>query len=150
MTLEERIHQDYTVHLKARNQQAVAALRLLLTNMKNERIARGSDLSDDDVVRLVQREGKRRKESIDAFGKAGRTAQVAEEEAGLRVLYAYLPAQLSEEELLREIRMVLRELPSAGPGDFGKAMPKVMQRVQGKADGKTVQMLVQRELRAAT
>lgn len=149
MTLEKRIYQDYTVQLKARNQAAIAALRLLLTNVKNEHIAQGRDLTDDDVVRVVQREVKRRKESIDAFQKAGRAAQVAEEEAGLRALQTYLPAQLSNEDLTQIIRAVLQELPSAGPGDFGKVMKSVMQRVQGKADGKTVQELVRQKLQAA-
>jgi uncharacterized protein YqeY len=99
-------------------------------------------LDDEQVLAVVAAQAKQRRQSIDAFKKAGRDDLVQKEEAELDVLQAYLPAQLSREEILAEARNVMDETGARSPADKGKVMPVLMKRLGDRADGRSVNEVV--------
>ena len=145
--LEERIQGDFRNALKQRKEVVVSTLRLLLTALKNELIARRNEpLTDDDALRVLQREAKKRKEAIALYRQGGNEAQAKKEEEELAVSKAYRPAQLSEEEVRTTVRAVCDEAHASGPGDFGVIMGKAMAVLKGKADGTMVNAIVKETL----
>jgi uncharacterized protein len=108
-----------------------------------------SAVTDDSVQALLVKQVKQRRDSIDAFNKAGRQDLVDREAAELSVLEAYLPAAVSPEEILDAARAVIAEVGASGPGDKGKVMSAVMPRLGGRADGRTVNETVTRLLDSA-
>lgn len=131
--------------LKARDQITVETLRALKTRIQNEQIAKGSDLSEADVLLLVQSEAKRRKEAGTAFRDAGRTEAADKEEAELKVLSAFLPEQISEEEIQKVIDAKVSE-NSWTSKDFGAAMGALKAHFGNSADGATVAKLLKQKL----
>jgi uncharacterized protein YqeY len=104
-------------------------------------------LDDDDILALIAKQAKQRQESITEFRKGGREDLVAEEEAELAILQAYLPQQMTQEEIEAEARQVIEEVGASDPRDIGKVMKPLMARLRGRADGKVVNQVV-RELLA--
>ncbi len=149
-TLAAQVQQDYIQAMKARDAGRVAALRLLITEIKNAKIAKRSDLANDDVLAVVKREVKKRKEAAEAFKTGGRTEQAAAEEAELAVLQTYLPQQLSGEELDSLVEQTLKEEPNAGPADFGRIMQRIMSDIGNRADGSAVAAAVRSRLSSRT
>jgi len=125
---------------------------MALTSIANEEVAgkAARDLDDDEVLRLVSREAKRRREAADAFDAAGRPAQAASERAEEQVLAAYLPAQLGDAELTAIVTGVLAETGASGMGAMGQVMKAVTPRVAGRADGGRVAAEVRRQLAASS
>ncbi len=138
VNLQERLRQEYTAALKARNEHTVAALRLLITQLKNAAIAKQHALSDEETLEVVRREVKKHRESVEAYEAAGRAERVAQEQAELSVLLAYLPKQLDAAALDAVIQDALAAEPAATSSDFGRLMKQVMERVRGQADGRMV------------
>ncbi len=134
MNLKQKIEEAIVIALKGHQELVVSTLRMLMAAIKNVEIAKQKELSDEEVIEVVQKEVKNRRESIVAF-KAGNREDLADKEnKELDILNKYLPAQISEEELKKIVSEVAVQL-KAGPGDFGKVMGAVMARVKGKADG---------------
>lgn len=129
-----------------RDEIKVSTLRLLLSEIKNAEIAKGGSLSDEDLVIVVQREVKKRKEAAEGFRKGGREEQAQTEEAELAVLQGYLPAQLSNDQLTKIVEDTINELGANSTADMGKVMGVVMGKVAGKADGGPVSSLVKERL----
>lgn len=144
--LEERIHHDMTVAMKARDTIRVGALRMLTTEIKNAKIAKREDLSDDDVLAVLKREAKKRKEAAEAFHNGNRQEQAASEEAELAIVQEYLPQQMSETEVAAIVESVLAEEPNATKQDFGRIMKLVMIKANNRADGSTVSAAVRSAL----
>ena len=121
---------------------------MVLTSVTNEEVAGNSarDLSDDEVLRLLAREARRRREAADAFEAAGRTDQAAAEQAEDRVLAEYLPAQLSDAELAAIVAEVISETGASGMSAMGQVMKAVTPRVAGRAEGGRVATEVRRAL----
>lgn len=123
-------------------------VRLLIAALDNARIAARHELSDDEAIQALQREAKQRRDSIEQYRAGGREDLVRGEEEELAVILAYLPAELTDEQLATEVRAAITEVGASGPADMGKVMGPLMKRVAGRADGTRVSALV-RELLTA-
>ena len=124
--------------MKAQEKNRLGALRYLFSQIKNREIDLKRPLADDEAVKLLQTEAKRRREAIEAYQKGGRQDLVEKESYQLSVIEEYLPKQLSDEEL----KTIIAEIKSANPsGDFGTLMKATMAKVAGKADGSRVAAL---------
>ncbi|MEK7458588.1 MAG: GatB/YqeY domain-containing protein, partial [Patescibacteria group bacterium] len=121
--------------MKARDIEALNALRYLLSLVRNSEIDLKHDLSDEEFISLLQKEVKRRREAIEQFKTAGRQELVATEETQLTVLMQFLPKQMSKEEIEAEVTKLVAELPSKG---MSIAMREIMPKFKGRADGKIV------------
>jgi len=146
--LKERLRSDLVAAMKSRDAVRTRTLRMALTSVANEEVAgkAARDLTDADVLRLLAREAKRRREAAEAFEAAGRPAQAAAERAEGEVLSAYLPAQLPEEELRAVVARVIAETGAAGPASMGQVMKAVTPLVAGRAEGGRVAAEVRRAL----
>ena len=145
--LLDTIRSQMTAAMRSGDTQRRDTLRLLIAALDNARIAAGRDLSDEDAVVALQREAKQRRESIEEYRKGGRDDLVEAEQQELVIIGAYLPSQLSEDELRAIVREVIAEHGASGPADLGAVMGPLMQRVRGRADGRQANAIV-RELLA--
>ncbi len=144
--MKDKIQSDLKEAMKAKDELVVATLRLLLSEIHNREIEKQGKLTDEDIVGAVQKEVKKRQESIEAYQKGKRDDLVEREKKELAVLNKYLPQQLSPEELETTIQSVIKEAGASGPADFGKVMGPVMDKVKVKADGKVVSEAVKKAL----
>lgn len=146
--LKERLRSDLTTAMKARDQVRVATLRMALSAISAEEAAGDThrELTDDDVLTVLGRETKKRRESAEAFSGAGRDELAERERAESAVLAEYLPAQLTDEELTSIVAAVVSETGAAGPKQMGQVMKGVQPQVQGRADGRRVSAEVKRQL----
>jgi uncharacterized protein len=146
--LKDRLRADLTVAMKARDEVRTRTLRMALTSVTNEEVAGNAahELSDEDVLRLLTREARRRREAAEAFDGAGRTEQAAAERAEEQVLAEYLPAQLGDAELAAIVAEVISETGASGMGAMGQVMKAVTPRVAGRAEGGRVAAEVRRAL----
>lgn len=138
-TLHDRIESDLREAMKARDKARTSALRMVVAALKNRATADGLSpqgrLDDEVVEKVLTTEVKRRKEAAEAYADAGRTEQADAERAEAAIYEAYLPEQLSDEELTAVVDEVIAELGASGPQDLGKVMKTAMGRLQGRADG---------------
>jgi uncharacterized protein len=150
--LKERLRTDLNGAMRARDQVRLRTLRMALTSITNEEVSGDSarELSDDEVVKVLTREAKKRREAAEAFEKAGRAGQAAAERAEGDVLAEYLPAQLTDEELTSMVSAAIGETGAAGMAGMGKVMKAVTPQVAGRADGARVAAEARRQLAAAT
>ncbi|WP_026341723.1 GatB/YqeY domain-containing protein [Actinomadura atramentaria] len=148
--LKERLETDLSTAMKARDGLRTRTLRMALTAVKNEEVAgkQARELSDDDVVRVLTREAKKRREAATAFADAGRAEQAQAERDEGAVLEEYLPAQLSDEELTALVADAIAETGAAGPRGIGPVMKAVNPKVAGRAEGGRVSAEVKRQLGA--
>jgi uncharacterized protein YqeY len=134
MTLKERITEDMKAAMRAKESERLGTIRLLTAAMKQKEVDERVELDDTAVVGIVDKLIKQRKDSVEAFQKAGRTDLADKEAAEITVLQAYLPARLSQDEITAEVKAIVAEVGAKGPGDMGKVMGAVKQRLAGKAD----------------
>jgi uncharacterized protein YqeY len=146
--LKERLRRDLNTAMKARDNVTTATLRMTLTAITQEEVAGAAarELSDDEVVRVITREGRKRREAAEAYDSAGRTDLAERERAEGQVLQRYLPAQLDDSELAELVRAGIAEAGATTPRDMGAVMRIVQPRVAGRADGKRVSDEVRRQL----
>jgi uncharacterized protein YqeY len=146
--LKARLKADLNTAMKARDELTTATLRMALTAVTTEEVAgkAARELSDDEVLRVLTREAKKRREAAEAFSGAGRTELAERERAENEVLDRYLPAQLGEDELSELIAGAIAESGATGPRDMGAVMKIVQPKVAGRADGKRVSDEVRRRL----
>jgi uncharacterized protein len=146
--LKDRLRADLTAAMKARDEVTVRTLRMALTSVTKEEVAGSSarELSDDEVLAVLTREAKRRREAADAFAAAGRDEQAAAEHAEGEVLDAYLPTQLSDAELGALVAAAIEETGAAGPRAMGQVMKALTPKVAGRAEGGRVAAEVRRRL----
>jgi uncharacterized protein len=148
--LSEQLRADLTAAMKRRDEVATSALRMAIAAMKEAAVAgkEAKELTDDEILKVLNREVKRRDEAAEAFRNADRPDRADREQAERTVLAAYLPAALSPEELEALITDVLTEGGFSGMQAMGPAMKAVTAKVAGRADGKTVSDLVRARLSA--
>ncbi|WAX59202.1 GatB/YqeY domain-containing protein [Jatrophihabitans cynanchi] len=146
--LKSRLHADLNTAMKARDELTTATLRMALTAITTEEVAgkTARELSDDEVLKVLAREAKKRREATEAFADAGRTELADRERAEGEVLATYLPAQLDDAELAELVRAAVAESGASGPQQMGQVMKLVQPRVAGRADGKRVSDEVRRQL----
>ena len=133
-TLKERITEDMKAAMRAKEAERLGAIRMLTAAIKQKEVDERAELDDAGVVAIVDKLLKQRKDSIEAFQKAGRQDLADKEQAEAAVLQAYLPARLSADEVAAEVKAIVAEVGASGPGDMGKVMGAAKQRLAGKAD----------------
>ena len=148
--LKERLRTDLTDAMRARDQVRLRTLRMALSSITNEEVSGDSvhELSDDQILTVLTREAKKRREAAEAFEAAGRADQAEAERAEGDVLAAYLPAQLPDEELAALVAAAIAETGAAGLPGLGKVMKAVTPQVAGRADGARVAAEARRQLSA--
>ena len=134
MSLKDQITEDMKTAMRAKDSGRLGTIRLLQAAMKQKEVDERVTLDDAMVIAIVDKLIKQRKDSIDAFTKANRQDLVDIEEAEMKVLQVYLPARLSADEVAAQVKAIVAELGASGPGDMGKVMGAVKQRLAGKAD----------------
>jgi uncharacterized protein len=148
--LKERLRADLNDAMRARDQVRMRTLRMALTSITNEEVsgAAARDLTDDEVLKVLTREAKKRREAAEAFSAAGRADQADAERAEGEVLATYLPAQLGDEDLAALVSAAIAETGAAGPNGMGQVMKAVTPRIAGRAEGARVAAEVRRQLGA--
>jgi len=146
--LKSRLQADLTTAMKARDELTTATLRMLLTAVTTEEVAGSTarELSDDEVLRVVNREAKKRREAAEAFGDAGRAEQAQRERDEETVLARYLPSQLDDAELAGLVGAAITEAGATEARQLGQVMKLLTPRIAGRADGKRVSTEVRRQL----
>ena len=151
MPLKDQISDDLKDAMRANELVRRETLRSVLAAIRNAEIARVNvkdesatrqELGDNDVLDVLQKQAKQRRESIEEYKKAGRQDLVDRESAELEIISAYLPAQMGRDEIVAEVRKAMEETGAAGPGDKSKLMPVVMGRLKGRADGRAINEVV--------
>jgi len=146
VSLKERLSEETKDALRGGEKVRLAALRLLSAAVKNKEVELGHGLDDGEFVQVAQKEAKQRRESIEAYDKAGREDLVAREREELEVLSAYVPEAMPDAELDAIVDETVTAVGATGPGDMGKVMGAVMAKVKGRADGREVQAKVRARL----
>ena len=146
--LKEKLRTDLSAAMKARDEVRTRTLRMSLTAVTNEEVAgkQARELSDDEIVKVLTREAKKRREAAEAFTQAGRDEQAETERAEGAVLEEYLPAQLSDAELAGLVAAAIAETGAEGPRAMGQVMKVLNPKVAGRAEGGRVAAEVRRRL----
>jgi uncharacterized protein YqeY len=146
MSLKERITEDMKAAMRAKQAQRLSAIRLLLAAMKQKEVDERVELTDADVLGIVEKLIKQRRDSISQYGAAGRQDLVAAESFELELLQGYLPQQLSDAEIATAVAGAIGETGAAGARDMGKVMGLLKGRLAGRADMGKVSALVKTKL----
>ena len=149
--LKERLRADLNTAMRARDPVRLRTLRMVLTSITNEEVSgeTARELSDDEVIKVLTREARKRREAAEAFESAGRAEQAAAERAEGDVLAGYLPAQLTDDELTAIVSAAIAETGATGMPGMGTVMKAVTPRVAGRADGARIAAEVRRQLTSA-
>lgn len=142
MSLKEQLAADLKDAIRQGDESRKTAIRMATAAIKNAEIAAGKQFDDAEVLGVIAKQVKQRRESIEEFSKAGRQDLVEKEEAELRILQAYMPPAMSREEVEAAARGVIEELGAHGPGDKGKVMRALMPKLAGRADGRLANEVV--------
>ena len=144
MALKNQIQEDLFTSMKAKDEVRVSALRMLKAAILKFEVATGErkEASDSDILGLIQKEIKQRQDSIEQFQKGNRFDMAEREEKEMAVLKAYMPPQLTEEEVLQLAKAAVEQSGAKGKGEIGKVMALLMPQVKGKADGSMVNKIV--------
>lgn len=148
MNLVERIDHDVKEAMKAKKTEEVSILRMAKAALKNKEIESGAALNDDAAQAVVKTLVKQYKDALNDFKTAGRADLAEKQEAEIRLLEAYLPAQMQVEEVEKIVTKVLEAVPGATVKDMGRIMGAVMKEVAGRADGTVVKEVLQKKLSA--
>lgn len=145
----DKIQTDLKQAQLSKDEIKVSTLRLLLSEIHNSEIQLGKEagkLSDEQLITIIQREAKKRKEAIEGFRRGGREESAQKEAAELKILENYLPVQLSDEELTKIVEDTITEVGASSMSEMGKVIGQVMSKVAGKTDGSRVSALVKEKL----
>jgi uncharacterized protein YqeY len=146
MSLSEQMQKDMYAAMKNGEKEKATTLRGAYSKLKDKRIDKREDLSEQEEIQVIKTLVKQRNEAIEMYTRANRDDLASKEQSEREVLETYLPQMMNEDELKKLINDVIIETDAVAMSDFGKVMPVVMQRSAGKADGKLVQSLVREKL----
>lgn len=142
MALLDNLRKTLFESMKEGDENKTGILQMAVGAIKNEEIKKGSELNDEEVIRVLRGESKKLREAIEQYDAAGQVDRVARESAQLAVIEGYLPAQMSEEDVTKVVQAKMTELNVVGMADMGKLMGTVMKELSGKADGGLVKQVV--------
>ena len=145
-TIRPLIEEAVKVSMKNREKETTSTLRMAISELKKEEIDKRIDLEDEQVIQILQRMIKQRKDSYSQFLDAGRNELAEKEQNEINILSDFLPEQLSKEELNLIVTEVIKETAASGPQDMGKVMGSLKQRIQGNADMGLVSKIVKENL----
>ena len=148
MGLKEKLHEDLVDSMRARERVVSETIRMVLTAITNEEVAgkEARTLNDAEIITVISREAKKRREAAEEYAKAGRDDKAAAEREEGEIIARYLPAQLTEDEIKKMIADAIASTGAAGPADMGKVMGAIKGQIAGKADGSVVSALVKAAL----
>jgi uncharacterized protein YqeY len=146
MSLSERLNEDMKQAMKNKDKFRLTVIRMVRSAIKNTEIDQKRALDDDEVLDILQREVKQRKDSLQEFTKAGRDDLVADVQAEIAIISEYLPQPMTEEEIKAVVQQTLQEVGASSKADMGKVMGALMPKVKGRADGRLVNQIVQQLL----
>ena len=148
MGIKEQLQSDLNEAIRSRNEIVSGTIRMVLTSIRNEEVSGKEErtLADAEIITVLTREGKKRREAAEAFADAGRADKAELEKAEGEVIAKYLPAQMSEDDVKKLVAAAIAQSGAAGPGDMGKVMGILKPQVAGKADGGLVSGLVKAAL----
>ena len=142
MALKDRLADDLKEAIRGRDERRKTAIRLVMATIKNVEVAEGTPLDDAGVLKVISKEVRRHRESIEGFQKGSRQDLVDTEEAEMAVLLSYLPAAMSREEIDKAAREVIAQTGASGPADKGKVMPVLISQLAGRAEGREINEVV--------
>ena len=148
MSLKEKLQNDLTSAMRARDEVRSSTIRMILTSIKNEEVSgkEARELSESEIITVLSREAKKRREAAEAFEQAGAKDRAEMEKAEGGVIAEYLPKQLSEAEIKTLIAAAIQESGANSPAQVGLVMKSLQPKIAGKADGGTVSALVKAAL----
>lgn len=146
MAVLDQLNEQMKTAMKAKDKQTLSTVRMLKSALQNKQIDLGHDLTPEDEKAVLSTELKQRKESLEEFSKAGREDLVTPLEAEIKIVEAYLPAQLDEAAVTKLVDETITEVGATGKSDFGKVMKTLMPKVKGQADGAMVNRIVKAKL----
>jgi uncharacterized protein len=146
MSIKNRLKEDMIAAMKAKDKDRLEAIRFIQAAIKKQEVDTRKDLDDAAVIAILANQVKQRKDSIEQFKKGGREDLVAKEEAELKVLQSFMPAQMSSEELGSLVQAVIQETGASGMKDMGAVMKAVMAKAAGRAEGGAVSEMVKKKL----
>ena len=142
MSLKEQLTADMKEAMKNKEKERLAVIRMVRGAIRQQEIDGQKELGEEDVIAVISKEVKMRRDSIEEFQKGGREDLVEKTQAEIDVLLPYLPAQLSEDEVRDLVKAAVEQTGAATPKDMGKVMGVLMPKVKGRADGKMVNTIV--------
>jgi uncharacterized protein YqeY len=142
MSLKDRLTEDLKQAMRQADERRKSTIRLVRAAITNAEIERGEELGDDEVLAVIAKEAKQRREAVTEFAKAGRQDLVDQEEEELRILLSYLPAQMSRDEIEVAAQQVIAEVGATSMAQMGEVMRQLMSQLKGKADGSLVNQVV--------
>ena len=142
MSLKDKLMEDLKQALREGDERRKSAIRLAMAAIRNAEIEKRRELDDGEILQIIAKEVKQRRDSIAEFAKAGRQDLIDQEKAELEVLLAYLPRQMTREEIEEAARRVIQEVGATGLSQMGKVMGRLMPQVKGRADGRLVSEVV--------
>jgi uncharacterized protein YqeY len=142
MALKDTLAGDLKDAIRGRDERRKTAIRMVMAAVKNAEVAGGEPLDDASVLKVITKEVRRHRESIEGFQKGGRQDLVEAEEAELAFLLSYLPPAVSREEIVKAAREVIAQTGASGPADKGKVMPVLISQLAGRAEGREINEVV--------
>ena len=146
MEIQDRLSEDLKTAMKAKEKVKVATIRMVRAQLKDFQIAKRDELTEEDEISVLINAAKKRKEALELYEKSDRQDLIEQEKQELEIISAYLPAQLSKEEVEKVVLKVMEEVGASSPQDLGKVMGATMKDLKGKADGRMVQEIVREKL----
>ena len=140
--LRQKLSDDLKQAMRGGDKVRRSVIRLVIAAVRNAEIARQATLDDTDILGIIAKEVRQRRESMEAFRQGNRLDLVAQEEAELTILNEYLPRQMTREEIIVAARQVIEEVGAQGLSDKGKVMPKLIAQLKGSADGREINAVV--------
>ncbi len=150
MSLKDKLIEDLKQAMRQGDERRRSTLRLVMAAIKNAEIEKRRELEEGELLAVIAREAKQRRESMAQFEQGGRQDLADREEAELQILLAYLPEQLSREDIEAQARQIIAEVGATSPAQMGQVMRQLMPLMRGKADGKLVSQVVKELLTGKT